>query len=42
MGEDKSAPTDIPNILVDAQRGESYERLRFFGKVIITIIHNKN
>lgn len=27
------AANEIPKILVDAKRGESYERLRFFGKV---------
>lgn len=28
-----AAASDIPRILVDAKGGNSYERLRFFGKV---------
>lgn len=32
--DDKSAVNDIPKVLVDAKHGQSYQRLRFFGKVI--------
>lgn len=31
--DEKSAASDIPRVLVDGKRGESYQRLRFFGKV---------
>lgn len=30
-----AAAIDIPRILVDAKGGNSYERLRFFGKVCL-------
>lgn len=35
--DDKTA--DIPKILIDEKQGTSYRRLRFFGKVISSIIY---
>lgn len=33
MSDDRAATSDIPKVLNDVKRGESYQRLNFFGKV---------